>query len=125
MFCSTPLPAVIGIVLPGNCRRPFVDCFGSVLNLRWPCLLLFLHVPAQMGFLVQIDVLINAKKRTKKELQVNQCSSTSSETVRQTKVQSVLSFIIIHQHVLKYLRDESVAAHLSLSAGQSKQAETS
>lgn len=65
------------------------------------------------------------KKRTKKELQVNQCSSTSSETVRQTKVQSVLSFIIIHQHVLKYLRDESVAEHLSLSAGQSKQAETS
>lgn len=58
------------------------------------------------------------KKRTKKELQVNQCSSTSSETVRQTKVQSVLSFIIIHQH-------ESVAEHLSLSAGQSKQAETS
>lgn len=42
MFCATPLPAVIGIVLPGNRLRPFVDCFGSVVNLRWPCLLLFI-----------------------------------------------------------------------------------
>lgn len=42
MFCVTPLPAVIGIVLPGNRLRPFVDCFGSVVNLRWPCLLLFI-----------------------------------------------------------------------------------
>lgn len=42
MFCATPLPAVIGIVLPGNRLRPFVDCFGSVVNPRWPCLLLFI-----------------------------------------------------------------------------------
>lgn len=65
----------------------------------------------------------NCKKRTKKELQVNQCSAQRRFDKR--KVQSVLSFIIIHQHVLKYLRDESVAEHLSFSAGQSKQAEAS
>lgn len=42
MFCSSPFPVAMGIVLPGNCPRPFFDCFGSVANLRWPCLLLLI-----------------------------------------------------------------------------------
>lgn len=42
MFCSSPFPVAMGIVLPGNCLRPFFDCFGSVANLRWPCLLLLI-----------------------------------------------------------------------------------
>lgn len=44
MFCSAPLPAAKGIVLPGNCLRPFFDCFGTVANLRWPCLLSFISM---------------------------------------------------------------------------------
>lgn len=39
MFSSSPFPVATGIVLPGNCLWPFFDCFGSVANLRWPCLL--------------------------------------------------------------------------------------
>lgn len=42
MFCSSPFPVAMGIVLPGNCLRPFFDCFGSVASLRWPCLLLLI-----------------------------------------------------------------------------------
>lgn len=55
MFCSTPLPAVIGIVLPGNSLRPVIDCFGSMANLGWPFLLLFSRVSAQMGFPASIN----------------------------------------------------------------------
>lgn len=70
MFCSTPLPAVRGIVLPGNCLRPFVDCFGSVVNLRWPCLLLFISMYLLRWGVSRTDVSVPAtttKKRRKKK----------------------------------------------------------